>query len=379
LPPPKAPATFLAIIGGNDLWWRVEAPAKAIGAKTLIVPEADATRDFLQPNDDGTFRWQPVEDGFANYPDVEGSVVWTRPDGIRATHADAMRQNGHLVISEVDDNYLADPKLNIFTRVNRYDRKAQAEHLTAMASHDRIVFSTEWLRDRYWKQMRKAFPGKRLPEPLVCHNNIDEADWPEPIPREWMLRVTWMGSPSHVWDVDLAWPAMLHAKRNLGCETWTIGYDPTNPSESMGLAKDESDSSLARRSRWKESQWAKAVTKHVPWRKPADYHRSAIPADIGLCPLVRNDYTMGKSDVKFVEYAISGAATIAQNNEVYNRTIIHGETGLLVGSPQEMIQAVELLARDENLRLRLVENARQYVREERGLKQLREEWGQAVA
>lgn len=368
-------ATFIAIVGGNDLFWRLEAPARAIDAKTIIVPEGEvANTNFLEPNDDGTFRWQLVDDGYAEYPDVEGNVVWTRPDTIRAVHADAMRQAGRTVISEVDDNYLSDPNLNIFTRVNRYDRKMQHEHLVAMASHDRIVFSTEWLRDRYWKAMRKAFPGKTLPEPFVCMNNIDEADWPEPVERDGPLRVTWMGSPSHVWDVDLAWPALLHASRNLGCETWTIGYDPTKPGASMGIKSGKSE-----RAEWKEAQWRKVGAKHIPWQKPADYHRSAIPADIGLCPLVRNDQTLGKSDVKAIEYTINGAAVIAQNNEVYNRTWKHGETALLCGSPQEMLQQVELLVRDDVLRETLVNNAQQYVREERGLKQLRDEWGTAVA
>jgi glycosyltransferase involved in cell wall biosynthesis len=350
----------------SDLYWRVEAPAKAIGAKTLIVPEKDAHHQFFNPNDDGSFRWKPTE-ASADYPDVEGVVVWTRPDPIRAVHADAMRHNGHLVISEVDDNYIANPKLNIYTRVNRFTPEMQFEHLTAMASHDRIVFSTEWLRDRYWQEMRKAFPGKRLPEPFVCTNNIDEADWPKPIPRDGPLRVAWMGSHSHVWDVDLAWPALMHAKHNLGCETWLIGYDPA-----------EIHSEAGERSKYKAAQWRKVGAKHIPWRKPADYHRSAIPADIGLCPLVRNDQTLGKSDVKFLEYTISGAAVIAQNNEVYNRTVVHGETGLLVGGPREMLEAVELLVRKPKLRERLVANAQQYVREQRGLKQLREEWGAAI-
>ena len=159
MPPSNPAVTFIAIVGGNDLFWRVEAPAKAIGAKQLIVTEEEANRDFLEPNNDGGFRWQPENDGFATYPDVEGNVVWTRPDGIRAVHADAMRQNGHLIVAELDDNYIADPMLNIFTRANHYDREKQAEHLTATASFDRIVFSTEWLRDHYWKAMRKAFPG----------------------------------------------------------------------------------------------------------------------------------------------------------------------------------------------------------------------------
>jgi len=44
-----------------------------------------------------------------------------------------------------------------------------------------------------------------------------------------------------------------------------------------------------------------------------------------------------------------------------------------------MIDAVALLMRDTKLRERLVANAQQYVRENRGETQLREEWEAAVA
>lgn len=279
-----------------------------------------------------------------------------------------MQHDGVLTVTEVDDNYIANPKLNIFTRINRFGPMEQAAHLAAMASSDRIVFSTEWLRDRYWKDFRKKWKKPELPEPFVCRNNVDEADWPDPVPREDKLRVTWMGSPSHIWDMDIAWAAMLHSTRNLNCEAWFVGYNPTLPETPPTLPKAID----------KINQWKKVGAKHIPWQKPKDYHRVGIPADIGLCPLMRNDSTLGKSDVKFVEYTMSGAATVASNMEVYNRTIVHGETGLLVGSAQEMLEAVELLVRDGKLRERLVENARQYVREERGLKQLREEWNAAI-
>jgi hypothetical protein len=43
-----------------------------------------------------------------------------------------------------------------------------------------------------------------------------------------------------------------------------------------------------------------------------------------------------------------------------------------------MVTAVERLIRDDNLRERLVANAQQYVREERGGKQLRDEWTEAI-
>jgi hypothetical protein len=43
-----------------------------------------------------------------------------------------------------------------------------------------------------------------------------------------------------------------------------------------------------------------------------------------------------------------------------------------------MLKAVQLLMKNENLRQRLVKNLQQYIREERGEKQLREEWTHAV-
>ena len=367
----SAPATFYTVQGGNDIFWRTEAPAEAIGARLCIVPESEAQKEFGEPEGEA-FKWVLPESEDAppaEYPQHEGAAIWTRPDPFRAAHIEAMKSQGILTISEIDDNYIADPNKNIFTRANGFDAEVHLRHLAAMASSDRIIFSTEWLRDFYWKAMTKYWSKSELPEPFVCRNNIDEAAWPTPVAGDGAVRVTWMGSPSHVWDVDLVWAAMLHAKRNLGCETWLVGYSPANPDPPPTIEKGLE----------KREQWRKVEAKEVPWIDPSEYHRVGIPADIGLCPLLRNYQTLGKSDVKFLEYTMSGAAVIASNNEVYNKTIIHGETGLLAGSDREFLYFVEELVRKPKLRRTLVENAQQYVREERGLKQLQEEWGAAVA
>jgi len=366
----SAPATFYAIQGGNDNFWRVEGPAEAIGARLCIVPESEAQEDFGS-HGGHTFRWTIPDDPEAppaEYPDNEGAAIWIRPDPLRAAHIEAMKAQGILTLSEVDDNYIADPNKNIFTRAHNFTAEIHLQHLASMASTDRIVFSTEWLRDHYMKALRKIWPKNQLPEPFVCHNNIDQAKWPEPVPGEGPVRVTWMGSPMHVWDVDIAWAAMLHAKRNLGCETWLIGYNPMQPDPPPTIEKGIE----------KMHQWQKVGARTIPWIEPKEYHRAGIPADIGLCPLLRNYHTLGKSDVKFIEYTINGAAVVASNSEVYNRTIIHGETGLLAGSDREFLYFVEELVKKPKLRRMLVENAQQYVREERGLKQLQAEWGEAV-
>lgn len=387
-----APATFIAVQGGNDLYWRLEAPARAIGAKELIVPEDGGYYMVAFPNDDTAFKWssrfrlatgEHVEvrtldewntvtargvaatESWATYPEVEGTVVWTRPDLMRASHAIAMRKNGTRTLAEVDDNYFCPPSQNIFLKGTGFDDKGRLEHAKAVASMDGIVFSTQWLQNRYYRELKKRF-GRNLPEMFVCRNNVAADDWPEPTPKEDRLRVGWMGSPSHVWDVDIIWAALMHA-RNLGAQPVMIGHNPCEIDVDVEKAG-------ARKSQAKIDQWKKVGLRHVKWVAPDAFRRTALPLDIGLAPLQSTDFTQGKSDVKAIEYVISGAAPILQNMPVYNRDWVHGETCLLAGSDREFLECTELLIRDANLRERILANAQQYVREERGLKQLRGEW-----
>lgn len=358
----------------SDYYWRVLAPAKATAAKACLVPEGGGYYAMSFPNEDTSFRWRfdPDQDtNYIQYLDHEGeAAVWIRPDLTRATHAKAMREQlGIRTIAETDDNYLGNPRLNVFMRSNGFNHVARLAHMKAVASMDAIVFSTVWLRDHYHQQIRRAFRSERKagwkqPDMYVCRNHCPEADWPQPVERDGPVRVGWMGSPSHIWDVDLAWPALMHA-RNVGCETWMVGYDPTNPDHAV----------TSPRAKQKVAAWEKVGFKHEDWKLLDG--RLRLPFDIGLAPLLTNEFTLGKSDIKAIEYAISGAAPVVWNMPVYSDWA-HGETCLKVGSPQEAIDAVDLLARDGNLRQRIVAAARQYVREERGEKQLREEWGAAI-
>lgn len=362
----EAIATFYAITGNSDYAWRVYSPARAIGANVCSIPERGGWYAVTQPNDDTEFPWSQNDEGLAEYPNHEGAAVWIRPDLARATHAKAMRElHGIRTIAETDDNYLADKKHNIYMRENGFSAKDRLDHMKAVASMDAMVFSTGWLRDFYWRELGKQFGKRRLPETFVCRNHVFADDWPVVEEHDGPVRVGWMGSPSHVWDVNLAWPALLYAKQN-GADTYMVGYDPAEGDVTHPRAKHN------------VGQWRKVGYEYVPWRKMDGTSRMRLPLDIGLAPLVTTEFTLGKSDIKWLEYSIAGAATVAQNNAVFNREIVHGETALLVGSPSEMIDAVGLLMRDQKLRAELVANAQQYIRENRGENQLREEWTAAL-
>lgn len=358
----------------------------------IQIPEEGGYFAVAYPNDDTAFPWSAtfrLPDGemvevknladwndvgkrgvvttesWAKYPTVEGTVVWTRPDLMRGSHAVAMRKNGTRTLAEVDDNYFCPPSQNIFLKGTQFNEEGRQQHAKATASMDGIVFSTDWLRNRYYRELKKRF-GRNLPEMFVCRNNVAQEDWPTPIPRKDRLRVGWMGSPSHVWDVDIIWAALMHTN-NLGHTPVMIGHNPCEIDVDVEKAG-------ASRSQAKIDQWKKVKLEHVKWIPPEDFRRMALPLDIGLAPLLSTDFTAGKSDVKAIEYAISGAAPILQNMPVYNKDWVHGETCLLAGSDQEFLDCTDLLIRDDNLRERIIENAQQYVKEERGLKQLREEW-----
>jgi glycosyltransferase involved in cell wall biosynthesis len=369
-----APATWYFIEGNADYYWRVMAPARVIGAKVNPIPEEGGYFAVTTPNEDTAFPWRlhdDADEAYIEYPAHEGSAaVWTRPEvALAATHIRAMRtQLGLRTVAEVDDNYVGNPRLNPFLHSNRFDDTRQAQHLKALASMDGIIVTTPLLRDIYFKALRKAYGKRHVPPIHVCGNHLFPDDWPVRVERDGPVRVGWMGSPAHVWDVDDAWPAMLHA-RNLGCDTYMVGYNPADPDDFA----IETERALA-----KTKQWARAITHHVPWQKLDGTRRLALPFDIGLAPLKHNHFTMGKSDIKAIEYAIAGAAPVLANTPVYNRTWRHGETCLLASSPGQMLECVDLLIRQPALRERIVEAAQQYVREERDITRHTDEWKEAI-
>lgn len=368
-------ASWYSVVGNSDYYWRCTAPAKVIGAKWVPIPEdggpegsgAGGFFAVTQPNEDTAFPWQLEPQPF--YPTVEGSaVVWTRPDPTRSIHALAMKEyHGVRTVAEVDDNYLSDTKFNIYMKSNGFGPKEREQHLKAVASMDAAIFTTTWLKDTYRQAIRKTFPNMPHPDMFVCGNHLFLEDWPERIEQDGPLRVGWMGSASHLWDVDHIWGAMMHAGLE-GCERVMIGFNPAEPEHPVETKK----------SLFKTQQWRKAVDRFVPWVKLDGTSRLSLPLDIGFCPLLYNDFTLGKSDIKAVETTISGAAVIAQNHPVYNRNWTHEETCLLAGSPAEFVDCLRRLIKDSVLRRELVENAQAYVREERNIETHAGEWREAV-
>ncbi len=99
-----------------------------------------------------------------------------------------------------------------------------------------------------------------------------------------------------------------------------------------------------------------------------DYMRHMLNSDIVLMPLEDTPQNQCKSDIKFIEAGICGTAAIA-SPVVYEKTIKHGETGLIAHSAAEWEAGLEKLITDHTFRRTLAGNAQTYARENRMLMQ----------
>ncbi|MFA5844405.1 MAG: glycosyltransferase [Coriobacteriia bacterium] len=96
----------------------------------------------------------------------------------------------------------------------------------------------------------------------------------------------------------------------------------------------------------------------IPPTSVEEYPKMVQSFDVGLAPVLDSRFNRAKSDLKFVEYGICGIPAIASKVVPYEKSIRHGENGLLVNSPADWLKAIKRLIEDEELRSRLGAAAR---------------------
>lgn len=100
--------------------------------------------------------------------------------------------------------------------------------------------------------------------------------------------------------------------------------------------------------------------KPLPWREDTEV-QELQEIDIGLYPLPDEEWVLGKSGLKALQYMALGIPTVATAIGANFRVIEHGVSGLLVSSELEWEDSLRRLLRDAGLRRRLGEAARERV------------------
>lgn len=83
--------------------------------------------------------------------------------------------------------------------------------------------------------------------------------------------------------------------------------------------------------------------------------------DIGVYPLPLDEWVIGKSGLKAIQYMAFGLPVVASDAGFTSQVVRDGETGILVRTEDEWLDALEWLVRDPGLRRRLGEAGRRDV------------------
>jgi len=244
---------------------------------------------------------------------------------------DAAKQLGKTLIFEIDDWLLGLPKVHPDAWVYR-DLMAQRRIFSSLSTAHAVTVSTEMLKARLAPYHEHIY---------VVQNLIDTTIWkitrPRKRPDNAPIVIGFMGTPSHERDLQLVEDALVMISRRYGgrvafhfygCITTRLSTLPNTI-----FHKAEPLEEFAR----------KFASRQI---------------DIGLAPLLDTPFNHCKSNIKWLQYAACGAAGIFSDLPTYNRSIRHGETGLLAGSnPSEWCDALEELIENPNTRRWIARNA----------------------
>ena len=171
----------------------------------------------------------------------------------------------------------------------------------------------------------------------------------------------WAGSNTHLPDLLVAKDAVIQILRDFPQVKLVLGgWDGT-------FKNDKGESVAQELNPWKDIPAERKVV--IPWATDMNnYPKMLVNFDIGIAPLEDNEFNRCKSNIKFLEYSGVGVPVIASEVEPYSKSIKNNETGLLVqahGSVHyDWYKKIKRLILDEQLRLKLAENASKFVREE---------------
>lgn len=176
------------------------------------------------------------------------------------------------------------------------------------------------------------------PNTVTLPNLIDFNQYPIVEHMKRRIRLGWQGGASHYEDLYMMAPAIKKILKKYSNVDFVFWGDL----RMYGLFKD------IPMERVECHQWVKQICY--------PYKLACLNLDIGLCPIIDNEFNHNKSAIKWMEYSVVKAATVASNIPPYSKVITDGQTGLLTG-PDGWFDCIERLILDENLRKTMGEQA----------------------
>jgi len=213
------------------------------------------------------------------------------------------------------------------------------------ASHIRwICENAAWVTagNEYLSQFAQRFTNRVTILPTVVE--VENYAVKKHIPQDKPLRVGWLGSDRSIKETLFPYVEMLaRLQVNLGFEFVIVSRPkPILP-----------DSSL---------QW-----KYIEWNEIVETQISSF-FDIGIMPLVDDEYQKGKCGCKILQYMAAGLPVIASPVGVNTHFVDHGKRGFLAKGEDEWHDALKTLMQNTTLYQKFGSSGRAFVKKKYSLR-----------
>jgi O-antigen biosynthesis protein len=181
------------------------------------------------------------------------------------------------------------------------------------------------------------------------------------------VRIGWFGSKSHFEDLRMVLPAIknvLDKYKNVKFVYVGYGHGSTNLGQMSVWGEEEVFQEIPRDRR----EFAEGVVEgYWPFR-----HRM-LDFDIGICPLVDDEFNQAKVNTKWLEYSVFETPSVVSPT-VYGESVKHGETGLIASTVEEWEESLTKLVENEELRKKIGKAAAKEVAEKWNMEDYWEKW-----
>lgn len=268
-------------------------------------------------------------------------TIYTHRIALHGHHATELvehcQKHGMRLVYDLDDDLLGIAESEHPERA-RYAAYASSIRLLASKASE-VRVSTPELKQRMAKHSNNV---------KVVPNALDASTWAldgAPLHR-WAhneVAIVYMGTMTHHADFEMVKGVLQRIKNKYG-KAVSINL--------IGVSADRN-----------ESGWCRYidVPSHASTSYPAfaSWLIRSMSFDIGIAPLVDNEFNRAKSGIKFLDYTAMGLATLTSDVPAYRDTIENEVTGLVVpNDPEAWYGALDRLVSDATLRHQLANAAR---------------------
>jgi len=223
-------------------------------------------------------------------------------------------------LTEIDDYVLDTPTYNEAFEQFQPGQKFREIIVEQMKALDGIIVSTPFLKESY---------EELNPHTYVVKNAIDLKMWPKAPKKTKDIRLGWVGGGNHIEDLrTIEKPLKEFLKQNDNVSFYCVHGVPEFFKGCSQIHTPHNWVPL--------NKYGRAIAKHG--------------FDIGLAPLVDNNFNRGKSNLRKLEYGALGIPVVAANVGEFKRTVNHGKDGLIYTNDESFKAALLSLTTNKNLR-----------------------------